>query len=195
MMKGMDSATQVIFIRHRGRLHGNPGTPAHTRHLLSEAPVLSDHSPVSIPGQLAPSPTFPPIRDLSVTCLSLMDSILGSPLINEHAHRGPPPPPSPDLLLPFFSQESRRLLIQDQEHRFGDRNTLILLGFAPYTCMHAQLLQLCPTSCNHKDCNLPSSSVHGDSPGKNTGVGYHALLQGIFLTQESSPRLLCLLQW
>ena len=24
--------------------------------------------------------------------------------------------------------------------------------------------------------------VHGDSPGKNTGVGCHALLQGVFLT-------------
>ena len=29
-----------------------------------------------------------------------------------------------------------------------------------------------------------------DSRGKNTGVGCHALLQGIFLTQWSSPRLL-----
>ena len=29
-----------------------------------------------------------------------------------------------------------------------------------------------------------------DSPGKNTGVGCHVLLQGIFLTQESNPRLL-----
>ena len=28
------------------------------------------------------------------------------------------------------------------------------------------------------------------SPGKNTGVGYHVLLQGIFLTQESNPHLL-----
>ena len=27
-------------------------------------------------------------------------------------------------------------------------------------------------------------------PGKNTGVGCHALLQGIFLTQESNPHLL-----
>ena len=27
------------------------------------------------------------------------------------------------------------------------------------------------------DCSLPGSSVHGDSPGKNTGVGCHALLQ------------------
>ena len=29
----------------------------------------------------------------------------------------------------------------------------------------------------------PGSFVHGDSPGKNPGVGCHALLQGIFLTQ------------
>ena len=28
------------------------------------------------------------------------------------------------------------------------------------------------------------------SPGKNTGVGFHALLQGIFLTQGSNPHLL-----
>ena len=29
-----------------------------------------------------------------------------------------------------------------------------------------------------------------DSPGKNTGVGCHALLQGIFPTQGSNPRFL-----
>ena len=29
------------------------------------------------------------------------------------------------------------------------------------------------------DYSPPGSSVHGDSPGKNTGVGFHALLQGI----------------
>ena len=34
-----------------------------------------------------------------------------------------------------------------------------------------------------------------DSPGKNTGVGCHALLQGIFLTQGSNPNLLCFLHW
>ena len=37
-----------------------------------------------------------------------------------------------------------------------------------------------------KDCRPPGSSVHGDSPGKNTGVGCHVLLQGIFPTQESN---------
>ena len=38
------------------------------------------------------------------------------------------------------------------------------------------------------DYNLPCSSVHGIL-GKNTGVGCHFLLQGIFLTQESNPGL------
>ena len=34
-----------------------------------------------------------------------------------------------------------------------------------------------------------------NSPGKNTGVDCHALLQGIFSTQELSLYLLCLLHW
>ena len=34
-----------------------------------------------------------------------------------------------------------------------------------------------------------------DAPGKNTGAGCHALLQGIFPTQGSNPYLLCLLHW
>ena len=34
-----------------------------------------------------------------------------------------------------------------------------------------------------------------DSSGKNTGVGCHALFQGIFLTQGSNPHLLHLLHW
>ena len=34
-----------------------------------------------------------------------------------------------------------------------------------------------------------------DSPGKNTGVGCHFLLQGIFLTQGSNSHLLGLLHW
>ena len=38
--------------------------------------------------------------------------------------------------------------------------------------------QSCPTLCDPMDYSLPGSSVHGDSPGKNTGVGYHVLLQG-----------------
>ena len=36
--------------------------------------------------------------------------------------------------------------------------------------------QLCPTLCDPIGCSQPGSSIHGDSPGKNTGVGCHALL-------------------
>ena len=38
------------------------------------------------------------------------------------------------------------------------------------------------------DCSLPGS-VHGDFPGKNTELGCHFLLEGIFLIQglNSSP--------
>ena len=46
--------------------------------------------------------------------------------------------------------------------------------------------QSCPTLCDPVDCSPPGSSVHGDSPGKNTGIGCHALLQGIFPAQESN---------
>ena len=50
--------------------------------------------------------------------------------------------------------------------------------------------QSCPTLCNPMDCNPPGTSVHGDSSGKNTGVGCHALLQEIFPTQGLNPGLL-----
>ena len=50
--------------------------------------------------------------------------------------------------------------------------------------------QLYPTLWDPMDCSSPGSSVHGNSPGKNTGVGCHALLQGIFPTQGLNPGLL-----
>ena len=55
--------------------------------------------------------------------------------------------------------------------------------------LDAKLLQSCLTLCNPMDYSPPGSSVHGDSPGKNTGVDCHALLEGIFPTQESNPGL------
>ena len=53
----------------------------------------------------------------------------------------------------------------------------VLLFSQPMGCSHGQLL--CPW----------------DSPGKDTGVGCHAFLQGIFLTQGSNSCLLRLLHW
>ena len=40
----------------------------------------------------------------------------------------------------------------------------------------AKSLQSCSTLCNPMNHGLPDTSVHGDSPGKNTRVGCHALL-------------------
>ena len=51
-------------------------------------------------------------------------------------------------------------------------------------------VQLCPTLCDPMDCGPPGSSVHGDSPGKNTEMGCHALLQAIFPIQGWNPCLL-----
>ena len=50
--------------------------------------------------------------------------------------------------------------------------------------------QSCPTLRDPVDCSPPGPSVRGDSPGKSTGVGCHAVLQGIFPTQGSNLGLL-----
>ena len=65
-----------------------------------------------------------------------------------------------------------------------------VLAFTPTEKDCRSVAQSCVTLCDPMDCSPPGSSVHGDSPGKNTGVGCHALLQGIFPTQGSNPGLL-----
>ena len=61
-----------------------------------------------------------------------------------------------------------------------------LIFLSPVQCF---VTQSWPTLFHPTDCGPPGSSVHGDSPGKNTGVGCHALLQVIFPTQGSNPGL------
>ena len=50
-------------------------------------------------------------------------------------------------------------------------------------------LQSCLTLWDPMDCNPPGFSVHGNCSGKNTVVGCHALLQGIFPIQGLNPGL------
>ena len=57
-------------------------------------------------------------------------------------------------------------------------------------CMPHAHTQPCLSFCDPEDCIPPGSPVHEESPGKNTGVGCHALLQGIFPNQRSNPSLL-----
>ena len=52
------------------------------------------------------------------------------------------------------------------------------------------VVQSCLALYDSMNCSPPGSSVHRDSPSKNTGVDCHALLQGIFLAQGLNPGLL-----
>ena len=84
-----------------------------------------------------------------------------------------------------------------------------ILNFAHYFIFNVKDIILCFLSCfsyapvsDPMDCSLcPLSEGHGillcpwDSPGKDTGVYCHALLQGIFPTQGSNLCLLHILHW
>ena len=50
----------------------------------------------------------------------------------------------------------------------------------------AKSLQSCPTLYDPIDGSPPGSSVHGDFLGKNTGLGGHALLRGIFQLRDQT---------
>ena len=54
-----------------------------------------------------------------------------------------------------------------------------------------KVTRLCLTLCDPMDCRLIARSLcPWNSAGKNTGVGCHFLLQGIFVTQGSNPGFL-----
>ena len=111
-------------------------------------------------------------------------------------------PPALTLLYPLPHLEALQELFWIPGHPACPRQTggaikSSLLRILPQPllglCWHCAVLRLvtqsCPTLWDPVDCNLVGSSVYGDSPGKDTGVGCHALLQGIFPTQGSDPGL------
>ena len=81
---------------------------------------------------------------------------------------------------------------------------VIIYMYLNHFVVHLKLTQYCKSTTELREkawCTLSlshvwlfatlwtGSSVHGDSPGKNTGVGCLALLQGIFSTQRSHSGL------
>ena len=54
--------------------------------------------------------------------------------------------------------------------------------------------QSCPTLCDSTVCNTTRLLCPWDTPGKNTGVSCHSLLQGVYPIQGSNPSLL-LCKW
>ena len=75
-----------------------------------------------------------------------------------------------------------------QEYHSG----LPLPSSSTYAAAATMLLQSCPTLCDpHR--RQPTRLPHPwDSPGKNTGVGYHCLLQCMKVKNESEVGQLCL---
>ena len=96
------------------------------------------------------------------------------------------------VLIPFRGNLRKCLLVTKQKSLEHNNNILLniylMSGLTPLcVCL---VTQSCTTLCDPIDHSPPGSSVHGDSRGKNTGVGCHTLLQGIFPPQGSNPGLL-----
>ena len=98
------------------------------------------------------------------------------------------PSPAAGFRCTNAGSRGQRMLAQNPSHFLsGGRELLPSTSASPQgvralSLRHVQL-------CNPMNCSSPDSCLW-DFPGKNTGVGCHFLLQGIFLTQGSNPRLL-----
>ena len=77
------------------------------------------------------------------------------------------------LSLIFYVNDKKTLKQTDSSSKTQTKNY-------PVLCL---VILSHPTLCDPMDCSPPGSSVHGNSPGKNTREGSHALLQG-----SSQPR-------
>jgi len=67
-----------------------------------------------------------------------------------------------------------------------------LITLRPAAAAAAKSLQSCPTLCDPIDGSPPGSPRPWDSPGKNTGVGCHFLLQCMKVKSESEVTQSCL---
>ena len=96
----------------------------------------------------------------------------------------------------MFANNFSRKAMTNTDSLLKSRDIPLSSYYVPVCAGLGQHSRLCcvlshvPTLCDPMDCSPPGSSVHGDSPGQDTGVGCHALLQGIFPTLGSNPGLL-----
>ena len=95
-----------------------------------------------------------------------------------------------DPTVPLLSIYPDKTIIQNHKSPYVHSSTIHNIQ----DVVHAlSVAKLCLTLCDPMDYSQPGSLVHGIFHGKNTGVGCHIFLQGIFLTQESNLGPLCLL--
>ena len=78
-----------------------------------------------------------------------------------------------------------------EQSGYGPKMVIKIMPFSSYSygCMSAKLLQSCPNSLQPYGLWLTKLLCPCDTPGNNTGVDCHVLLQGVFPTQGSNPRL------
>ena len=94
-------------------------------------------------------------------------------------------PPFLYIKISVIQIELHNAVVSNSACYFWDSSVLCVFGCA----------QSCLTLCNPRDCSPLGSSVHVIFQARNTGVGCHFLLQGIFPTQELKLYLLHLLHW
>ena len=96
------------------------------------------------------------------------------------------------------SQKFRHDLVTEQQQQSLTKSVSVLLDRSwhcgklfLFVCVCVLVTQSCLTLCDPMDCSPPSRLLcPSDFPGKNTGVGCHAFLQGIFPTEGSNLGLL-----
>ena len=99
---------------------------------------------------------------------------------------------------------SRALFILQNGNYILNNNSLSSLPLSPsdhyptfcvyefhYSAAAAKSLQSCPTLCDPRDGSPQGPPSPWDSPGKNTGVGCHFLLQCMKVKSESEVAQLC----
>ena len=125
---------------------------------------------------------------LATVAAAAAKSLQSCPTLCDPIDSSPPGFPIPGILQArmlewvaiSFSRGSSQSRDRTQVSRIADRHFTVLNMSLDGCSMLYLVAQSCPTLCDPMDCSPPGSSVHGDFPGKNIGVGFHALLQGIF---------------
>ena len=67
-----------------------------------------------------------------------------------------------------FEPRSQTVSSASHGHIYPQANAFTLQG----SVNACSITQSCPTLCDLMECSPPGSSIHGISPGKNTGVGW-----------------------
>ena len=96
-------------------------------------------------------------------------------------------PWSARLLIPTNDTPASRPAHFWSIHPSAEYNTVL--------CCVCQVAGVISDSLRPRGLQLASLFCPWNSPGKNTGVGCHFLLQGVFLIWGSNPHLLYLLHW